>query len=76
MIIECNQVPHRIVRSVRRVSAYPTESFAQLLEGVILTRDNVFLPAFSREFLIHRAHRWGLPQSKSIPDHVQTPTGE
>eukprot|EP00959_Pyramimonas_sp_CCMP1952_P218218 4564491-Pyramimonas_sp.AAC.1 len=58
------------------MSAYPTESFTQLLEGVIGSRDNACLPAFPHEFLIHRAYRWGLPQSNSIPDHVRTPTGE
>eukprot|EP00959_Pyramimonas_sp_CCMP1952_P313127 6554269-Pyramimonas_sp.AAC.1 len=57
------------------MSAYPTESFAQLFEGVIGSRDNVVSPAFSHDFLIHRAYRWELPQRKSIPDHTRSPAG-
>eukprot|EP00959_Pyramimonas_sp_CCMP1952_P227034 4746866-Pyramimonas_sp.AAC.1 len=76
MIVEGVQAPHSIVRFVRRVSTHPTESLTQLLEGVILARGNIFLPALPHAFLIHRAYRWGLPQGKSIPDHGLTPTGE
>eukprot|EP00959_Pyramimonas_sp_CCMP1952_P026180 549650-Pyramimonas_sp.AAC.1 len=64
MVIECIQAPHRIVWFVRRASTHPTESLTQLLEGVILPRDNVFSPALPHEFLIHRAYRRGLPQGK------------
>eukprot|EP00959_Pyramimonas_sp_CCMP1952_P292315 6113607-Pyramimonas_sp.AAC.1 len=74
MIIEGVQAPHGIVWFVCCMSAYPAESFTQLFESVIGCRKDFVLPALLRECLVHRAHRWELPQSKSIPDHTRSPT--
>eukprot|EP00959_Pyramimonas_sp_CCMP1952_P007768 162373-Pyramimonas_sp.AAC.1 len=61
VIIERLQVPHWIVWSVGRVPTDLAEALTELLELVITSRDDVFLPATLHECLVNRTYRWKSP---------------
>eukprot|EP00959_Pyramimonas_sp_CCMP1952_P407414 8538511-Pyramimonas_sp.AAC.1 len=76
MIVERPKAPRCIVWSVRRVSADPVEAFTKLPECMITSRNNTSLPAALHARLIHRAHRWKIPQGTSIIDSRLTPASK